>query len=160
MQLLREGKADVGFVQGGTSDIKPEDESNLQTLGSLFLEPIWLFYREDSAQRLIKGEPLTSLTQLAGWRLNVGTEGSGVPQLMAKLLDSNRVESASLKLSKLGQTPATMALLAGEADAIVFASAPESQMVQMLLQTPGMKLMDFVQAEAYSRRFQIGRAHV
>ena len=153
LQLLREGKADVGFVQGGTSDIKPEDESNLQTLGSLFLEPIWLFYREDSAQRLIKGEPLTSLTQLAGWRLNVGTEGSGVPQLMAKLLDSNRVESASLKLSKLGQTPATMALLAGEADAIVFASAPESQMVQMLLQTPGMKLMDFVQAEAYSRRF-------
>ena len=153
LQLLREGKADVGFVQGGTSDIKPEDESNLQTLGSLFLEPIWLFYREDSAQRLIKGAPLTSLTQLAGWRLNVGTEGSGVPQLMAKLLDSNRVESASLKLSKLGQTPATMALLAGEADAIVFASAPESQMVQMLLQTPGMKLMDFVQAEAYSRRF-------
>ena len=153
LQLLREGKADVGFVQGGTSDVKPEDEANLQTLGSLFLEPIWLFYREDSAQRLIKGEPLTSLTQLMGWRLNVGTEGSGVPQLMAKLLDSNRVEPASLKLSRLGQTPATMALLAGETDAIIFASAPESQMVQMLLQTPGIKLMDFVQAEAYSRRF-------
>ena len=32
-----------------------------------------------------------------------------------------------------------MALLAGELDAIVFASAPESNLVQMLLQTPGIQ---------------------
>jgi hypothetical protein len=157
LKLLREGGADVGFVQGGTAEANPEDEVNLQTLGSLFLEPIWLFYREDSAQRLIKAKPeqqrLTSLTQLAGWRLNVGTPGSGVPNLMNRLLDSNRVELGGIKLSTLDQTPATMALLSGETDAIVFASAPESLMVQMLLQTPGIKLMDFVQAEAYSRRF-------
>jgi TRAP-type uncharacterized transport system substrate-binding protein len=157
LQLLREGKADVGFVQGGTAEPNAEDETKLQTLGSLFLEPIWLFYREDSAQRLLKDTPapqqLTSLTQLAGWRVNVGTQGSGVPNLMNRLLESNRVEPASIKLSTLDQTPATMALLSSETDAIVFASAPESLMVQMLLQTPGIKLMDFVQAEAYSRRF-------
>jgi NMT1-like family len=157
LQLLREGKADIGFVQGGTAEANAEDELTLQTLGSLFLEPIWLFYREDSAQRLLKGAPeqqqLTSLTQLAGWRLNVGTPGSGVPNLMNRLLESNRVEPKSIKLSVLDQTPATMALLSSETDAIVFASAPESLMVQMLLQTPGIKLMDFVQAEAYSRRF-------
>ena len=72
---------------------------------------------------------------------------------MRKLLDSNRVEVDQLTLSQLEQTPATVAFLSGELDAIVFASAPESQMVQMLLQTPGIKLMDFAQAEAYSRRF-------
>ncbi len=157
LKLLREGKVDIGFVQGGTGDTNPDDETRLQTLGSLFLEPIWLFYREDAAQRLITGDPsqqkLTALTQLAGWRVNVGTPGSGVPNLMNRLLESNRVEPQSIKLSTLDQTPATMALLAGETDAIVFASAPESLMVQMLLQTPGIKLMDFVQAEAYSRRF-------
>ncbi len=157
LQMLREGKVDIGFVQGGTGEPNPEDETKLQTLGSMFLEPIWLFYREDSAQRLLKGTPeqqqLTSLTQLAGWRLNVGTPGSGVPNLMNRLLESNRVDPKSIKLSTLDQTPATIALLGGETDAIVFASAPESLMVQMLLQTPGIKLMDFVQAEAYSRRF-------
>ncbi len=157
LQLLREGKADIGFVQGGTAEPNEADEGQLQTLGSLFLEPIWLFYREDAAQRLLKGAPesqkLTSLTQLAGWRVNVGTPGSGVPQLMNRLLESNRVEAQSIKLTTLDQTPATMALLGSETDAIVFASAPESLMVQMLLQTPGIKLMDFVQAEAYSRRF-------
>ena len=46
-----------------------------------------------------------------------------------------------------------MSLLAGESDALVFASAPESLMVQMLLKTPGIRLLDFAQAEAYSRRF-------
>jgi hypothetical protein len=35
----------------------------------------------------------------------------------------------------------------------VFASAPQALLVQMLLQTPGVKLMDFEQSEAYSRRF-------
>jgi NMT1-like family len=157
LQMLRDGKVDIGFVQGGTGEPNPEDETRLQTLGSMFLEPIWLFYREDAAQRLLKGTPeqqqLTSLTQLAGWRLNVGTPGSGVPNLMNRLLESNRVDPKSIKLSTLDQTPATIALLGGETDAIVFASAPESLMVQMLLQTPGIKLMDFVQAEAYSRRF-------
>ena len=154
LNLIRSGEADLGFVQGGSSNSKPDDEDSLESLGSLFAEPVWLFYREDSANRLLgKGGTLTALTQLKGWRVNVGTEGSGVPSLMAKLLDSNKIEADGIKLSKLDQTPATMALLAGETDAIVFASAPESLMVQMLLMTPGIKLMDFVQSEAYSRRF-------
>jgi hypothetical protein len=34
----------------------------------------------------------------------------------------------------------------------VFSSAPNSPLIQMLLQTPGIKLFDFTQAEAYTRR--------
>lgn len=166
LKLLRDGLVDIGFVQGGTNELTETDQDNLETLGSLFMEPIWLFYREESAAKLMgapatqgkKTNPavtptLSAITQLPGWRLNVGTEGSGVPRLMTKLLDSNRVELKDIKLSTLDQTPATMALLGGEIDALVFASAPESLMVQMLLQTPGIKLMDLQQSEAYSRRF-------
>jgi TRAP-type uncharacterized transport system substrate-binding protein len=172
LQLLREGKVDVGFVQGGTSDYTDQDEEELASLGSLFVEPLWLFYREDAARKVaaaarakkpagrgaVKADPaedasLGSLTQLQGLRVNVGTPGSGVPSLMAKLLESNHIDMAALKLSRLEQTPATVAFLGGELDAIVFASAPESLMVQMLLQTPGVKLMNFAQSEAYSRRF-------
>jgi hypothetical protein len=72
---------------------------------------------------------------------------------MHRLIDANRIDAATLTLLQLPQTPAVMALLGGESDALVFASAPESLMVQMLLQTPGIKLFDFSQAEAYSRRF-------
>jgi hypothetical protein len=118
-------------------------------LGSLFVEPVWLFYRNAVSPKW----PLTSLTQLQGLRVNIGTAGSGVPSLMAKLFDSNHVDLQTIKVSTLEQTPATVALLAGELDAIVLATAPESLMVQMLLQTPGIALMDFAQSEAYSRRF-------
>ncbi|MDO9357664.1 MAG: TAXI family TRAP transporter solute-binding subunit [Polaromonas sp.] len=167
LQLLREGKADLGFVQGGTSEEKPEDEDMLESLGSLFVEPVWLFYREEAAKKLPvlpvqrsagQGQAgntpaLNSLTQLQGWRINTGTAGSGIPNLMSKLLASNKVDPSTLTISELEQTPATVAFLEGGLDAIVFASAPESLMVQMLLQTPGIALMDFPQSEAYSRRF-------
>ena len=153
LQLLRDGKVDLGFVQGGTSDYSDQDEEKLASLGSLFVEPLWLFYQEASARRVSPAATLTSLTQLAGLRINMGTPGSGVPSLMAKLLESNRIDPATLQVSTLAQTPATVAFLGGELDAIVFASAPESLMVQMLLQTPGVKLMNFSQSEAYSRRF-------
>ncbi|MDP3708452.1 MAG: TAXI family TRAP transporter solute-binding subunit [Polaromonas sp.] len=153
LQLLREGKADLGFVQGGSSEAGSKQNEELESLGSLFLEPVWLFYREEAARRVNPEATLTALPELKGLRVNVGTPGSGLPSLMAKLLESNRIDSSSLVLSELEQTPATVAFLGGELDAIVFASAPESLMVQMLLQTPGVKLMDFAQSEAYSRRF-------
>ena len=153
LRLLREGKADLAFVQGGSNDRATQEENGIESLGSLFVEPVWLFYREESARQRNPQATLSSLGELQGLRLNVGTAGSGVPALMTKLFDANKIEPSRIVLSQLGETPATMALLAGEVDAIVFASAPESLMVQMLLQTPGIKLMDFAQSEAYSRRF-------
>jgi len=154
LRLLREGKVDLGFVRGGTAEPAELDDADLESLGSLFLEPVWLFYREAVAPAdTTPPQTLDSLTQLQGLRVNVGTPGSGIPNLMGKLLESNRITPTALTLSQLEQTPATVALLAGELDAIVFASAPESNLVQMLLQTPGIKLMDFAMSEAYSRRF-------
>lgn len=150
---LAAGKADLGFVQGGSGALPTGEQAGLLSLGSLFVEPVWLFYREDAAQKVKPDATLNSLTQLQGVRVNVGTEGSGVPRLMGKLFDVNRIADGAIELSRLEQTPATVAFLNGELDALIFASAPESPMVQMLLQTPGVKLMDFAQSEAYSRRF-------
>ena len=153
LQLLREGKADLGFVQGGSTDRAAGDSRGIESLGSLFVEPVWLFYREEAAKKVDATGTLTALTQLQGLRLNLGTAGSGVPSLMAKLFEANRIDAQAIKTSELEQTPATVAFLNGEMDALVFASAPESLMVQMLLQTPGVKLLDIAQSEAYSRRF-------
>ena len=153
LQLLRENKVDLGFVQGGSDENPLNTKSGIESLGSLFVEPLWLFYKTQAAIDATTNDTLTSFGQLKTLRINVGTPGSGVPALMEKLFDVNRLEPATLKLSKLEQTPATMAFLNNEVDAIVFASAPESPMVQMLLQTPGVKLLDFNQNDAYSRRF-------
>ena len=149
---LAAGKVDVGFVQGGSNDMPAAELESISSLGSLFLEPVWLFYRTDAARKVSKNATLHTLSQLQGLRVNVGTAGSGVPSLMSKLFDLNRIEESTLSLSRLEQTPAVVAFLNAELDALVFASSPESPMVRMLLQTPGIQLMDFAQSEAYARR--------
>jgi len=157
LALLRDpgSGVDAAFVQGGVEGPgrASDDAQDLTSLGSLFYEPVWLFYREDSARRLLKQPGLTSLAQLAGWRVSAGTDGSGTRQLVRQLLEANEVELDALTLLADETTPAVMAFLEGRSDAIVFVSAPESLMVQMLLRTPGVQLFDFAQAEAYARRF-------
>lgn len=162
LALLRDPRSgvDIAFVQGGTDpaggDAATRDAEagvELVSLGSLFHEPVWLFYRESSAQRLAKSPTITSLTQLTGWKLNIGAPGSGVPPLMQLLMEANRLEPSSIQLSQQPTTPAVVDLLEDRIDALVLASAPESPMVQMLLQTPGIRLLDFAQSEAYARRF-------
>jgi TRAP-type uncharacterized transport system substrate-binding protein len=158
LSLLRDPSSGVqiGFVQGGASNTTDADanlKSTLQSLGSMFYEPVWLFYRADSAQRLLKKPTLDSLSQLEGWRVNIGAAGSGVPHLATQLLEANRIDPKAIALSQQPVTPAVIELLEGRLDALVLASAPESAMVQMLLQTPGVALFDFAQADAYTRRF-------
>jgi ABC-type nitrate/sulfonate/bicarbonate transport system substrate-binding protein len=159
LALLRDpaSPVDIAFVQGGAGlntarGTDPTDDG-LVSLGSLFHEPVWLFYRQDAALRLLKRPLLGGLTELAGWRVNVGPPGSGAGNLMDKLFDANRVDTKRLTLLHEPPTPAVVALLEGSSDALVFCAAPESLMVQMLLQTQGIALLDFAQAPAYARRF-------
>ena len=166
LRLLRDPGSGVAiaFMQGGAGErlrqqansvakADDDDEAGLVSLGSLFYEPVWLFYRTDAAERLLHASALTSLTQLPGWRLNVGARGSGAPNLMRKLIEANRVDMNAITIVRKSQTPATVDLINGDLDALVFASAPEALIVQMLLQSPGIALYDFAQADAYSRRF-------
>jgi TRAP-type uncharacterized transport system substrate-binding protein len=136
---------DIAFVQSGSTREEEIEDKGLVSLGSLFTEPVWLFVRES--------RNVTRLGQLKGLRINVGPEGTGVPSLFKKVLSVNSVEPAQVKLGALENTPATVELLAGRIDGLVFSSAPDAPLIQMLLQTPGIRLFDFSQAEAYTRRF-------
>ncbi len=136
---------DIAFVQSGSTSLRNAEQHQLVSLGSLFVEPVWLFYR-DSVK-------LRSVRDLRGLRINVGPDGTGVPQLFGKILDANGMEKGDVRLADMENTPATMALLAGKVDGMVFSSSAEALLIQMLLQTPGIRLFDFTQAEAYARRF-------
>lgn len=160
LALLRDPQEDVdlALLQGGADERDPgaevpADEPALVSLGSLFYEPVWFFYRDEAARRLLGQPVLERIGQLRGWRVQVGPPGSGMPVLMDTLLEVNQLGAGEVKLSRQPATPAVMELLAGRADAVVFASAPESPMVQMLLAADGIRLFDFAQAEAYARRF-------
>ncbi len=140
-----DSKIDIGFVQSGSTTEKDAQEKGLISLGSLFYEPIWIFYRGK--------KEVTSLTEFKAKRVNVGPDGFGVRRLFQQLLSVNNLDENQLEIHQLESTPATVAFVNEQIDVLVMSSASDSQLIQMLLQTPGVKLFDFVQAEAYTRRF-------
>jgi hypothetical protein len=147
---LRAGTADVGFVRGGMADPVADQEAGILSLGSLFYEPVWVFYRRDVARRQGATE-LQRLTQLRGLRVSVDQDGSGVPQIMERLLALNRLKPTDLRLSHLDPAAAGAALRQGRLDAAVLISAPQSKLIGELLRDPAIGLMGFEQNEAYSR---------
>lgn len=149
LQRLERGEADIGFVQGGVIT-PPEDEpysfeeSPLKSLGSVFYEPVWVFYR--GARKIDR------LTELAGKRIAIGQEGSGIRQLAQQLLAANDI-SPDQRLLSLDGLKAAEELQQGRIDAAFVIAAQEAPVVQVLLRSPGIRVMSFSQAEAYQRRF-------
>jgi TRAP-type uncharacterized transport system substrate-binding protein len=149
---LRAGTADVGFVRGGMADPVADTEAGIVSLGSLFYEPIWIFYRRDlGIARRQPGGELQRLDQLRGLRVNVDQDGSGVPQIVEKLLALIQLKPTDLQLSNLAPDVAGEALRQGRLDAAVLISAPQSGLIRALLRDPAIALMAFEQNEAYSR---------
>ncbi|MET3119011.1 TRAP transporter TAXI family solute receptor [Undibacterium sp. GrIS 1.8] len=140
-----DSEIELGFVQSGSTNEADTLDKGLVSLGSLFYEPIWIFYRGT--------KEISTLNQFKGKQINVGPEGTGVARLFKQILSVNGMEATDVHLSSLEDTPATVALLDGTIDVLVFSSASDSPLLQMLLQTPGIQLFDFAQAEAYTRRF-------
>jgi len=138
-------RVDVGFVQGGLSAGIAVDR--LVSLGSVFHEPLALFYRGAASLDRISG--------LAGKRLAIGPEGSGTRALALILLKANGIEpGGATALLDLGGEDATRDLIAGKVDAaFLMGDSATPAMMRSLLRTPGIRLLDFAQAAAYSRRF-------
>ncbi len=135
---------DLGFVQGGVAAGMKID--NLQSLGSLYSSPILLFYRSPA--------PLELLSQFKGKRLAIGPVGSGSHDLALSLLAANGIEpGGSTVLENQDAEDASKTLLAGKVDVVFLMgeSAPP-QVIRSLLRTPGIRLYNFVQADAYVRR--------
>jgi len=148
LDRLKADQAQVGFVQGGVmppkEDPDAEDDSGLLSLGSLFYEPVWVFYRGE--------RDLTRLTDLRGKRIAIGQEGSGVRQLAQQLLAANEIEAGE-QLVPLSGLSAAEELQQGRIDAAFIIASESAPVVQVLLRSPGIRLMSFAQSGAYQRRF-------
>lgn len=148
LDRLKMNAAQIGFVQGGvvepSEDPDTEANSQLLSLGSAFYEPVWVFYRDV--------RKLDRLTDLRGKRLAIGQEGSGIRQLALQLLAANEITHGD-HLVPLGGLKAAEALQQGQIDAAFIIAAEKAPVVQVLLRSPGIKVMSFAQADAYERRF-------
>lgn len=139
---------DVAFIQGGSASVQEDDR--LLSLGSLYNEPLWIFYRAE----LVKDKPpLTRITDLRGKRIAIGATGSGTRHLALELLRINRIGEKQAQLSDIGGLAVVDAFAHQEIDAAFVVGPSQSAAVWTLLFTPGIRLMSLTQAEAYTRYF-------
>ncbi len=141
IDLLRQKKADIAFVQSG---LLPSHEQSLQSLGSMYYEPLWIFVRQ--------GLALNFLNTFQGKRIAIGMQGSGTQALAIKLLHDNGIHSDNATLLPLSATQASEAFKNQDIDIAFIVSSPHSQVIQTLQQQKNIQLMDIARAKAYTRR--------
>jgi TRAP-type uncharacterized transport system substrate-binding protein len=138
---------DIALVQGGVKGSGSTDD--LVSLGSMYYQPLTVFYRTQ--------KPMLLLSELKGKRIAIGGEGSGTRFLALAMLKANGIEAddAATPLLDLEGEAARKALLSHQVDAIFLSGDSAGvQTLREMLHTPGIRLFDFVQADAYVRRFR------
>ena len=150
LALLRDPNSDIdaAFLQGGIVALQEDD--SLYSLGALYQEPVWIFYREALFKH--QSEP-DRLLQLRGLRIAVGTKGSGNRHLAMELLRANGLEDDDVRLMDYSGLDAASALSRNKADVAIVVGPPQSAAVWTLFYTPGVNVMSLAQAEAYTRKF-------
>lgn len=149
LALLADPKSgvDLAMIQGGVADMS--QYPHFVSIAGMFYEPVWVFYRESS----FKGAPdgLTLLTQLKGKRISIGNPGSGTNSIAKLLLDTSGINPADLKIQALTPQEGSEKLAAGQLDAVFVAAPAEAPLLKSFINLPGIRLMNFVQADAYTR---------
>ncbi len=136
---LLNNQADVAFIQGGTGN----KEKTLQSLGSLYYEPLWIFVRKEiSAEKI---------TDLAGLRIAMGAEGSGTRVLATELFSLNKLNNQTAQLLPLSSLNAASAITKGQCDVALIVASESSEVVQQLIRNKQIKLMQLARTDAYTR---------
>lgn len=134
---------DMAFVQDGVA--RTEGAGSLQSLGSLYYEPAWIFCR-------CKTE-ISHLSDLKGKKIAVGKEGSGTHILAMALLNASGVSSQNSDIVALDAESAKQAILKGEIDAAMMVDVPNSPIIKEMLDDASIRLVSLDNAEAFTRRF-------
>jgi len=143
LELLNSGDVDLAIVQGGVRNTV--DGHALEAMGSLYLEPVWLFHQPHIELR--------RLTDLSGLRVAVGQDGSGTQPVVQDLMSTiPHARRETIQQHQLAPDEAVTALQNDELDAAFFIQAPDAPLIAELLWTH-LKLFSFARATAFSKRF-------
>lgn len=145
IRLLNDPSSGVSaaLIQGGVA--QDADGENLMSLASLYYEPVWVFYR--------RGLQVDRLSSLKGLRVGLGPRGSGMNTLGVQLFNANGLDSDNTHFEAWSPEEAAKRLFDKQLDAVLLVGAPESSLIHRVMMAPGINLLSFKQADAYSRVF-------
>lgn len=144
INLLKENKADVAFIQNGT--ILEKNVSNIKSLASIYYEPLWVFYRNE-------GFNVDYIIQFFSKKIAIGKEGSGTKDLSEKILADNGINNENSQVFHYNLQKAKEELEKGNIDVMFIVSSHKSQVVEALLANPYINILSFKRAKAYSRKY-------
>ena len=144
IKLLKEGKADIAFIQNGT--VKQEEASNIKSLASIYYEPLWVFYKNE-------GFTIDYIIQLISKKISIGKQGSGTKDLAQDILKDNGINNQNSTILNLDSLEAKDKLLKGDIDAMFVVTSHNSIVVKELLANPKVNVLSFKRARAYSRKY-------
>ena len=149
LALLNDPKSEVDFamVQGGVANL--DEYPKLVSIAGMFYEPIWVWYRDSAFKN--DGGQLNILSQLKGKRVSIGNEGSGTLVLSKDLLQAAGITEKEIGAQRLKPDEAMAKLDKGELDAVFIVAAAEAPILRKFYSIPGIRLMSFDQADAYTR---------
>lgn len=139
-RLLADGTADAALLQGGI-----EPDAPVESLGAVFLEPVFVFARTDS------GIP----RNVAAWRdltVAAGVEDSGTRTAVDALLRAAGVAGDRVTLLPLGGAYAADAIVAGEADVAIFVAPVSAPYLAPLFEAEGVEIAELDHLVTLSRR--------
>ncbi len=158
LQLLQDGDVSLAMLQGGIrshvdhlsgatqgSKAKPGANSatELESIASLFFEPVWVFHRAD--------QPIELLSDLAGRSIAVGPPGSGIRVLATQLLADNGIDESTAEFHALSSLAAATALEDGSIDVAIFVSSTEAAYVKRLIGRDDIELFSVRRSLAYRK---------
>ena len=145
LKLLGDATADVDviFMQGGIGRMALNE--NFIALGSVYYEPLWVFHRSNLT--------IQQLSDLQGKKISIGLEGSGSKVLAEQMLNLNDVNEDNSRFYYFSTAEAADKLLAGEIDAVFFVIAYQPKTIRELCNSPGVQLLSFHRAPAYTSHF-------
>jgi hypothetical protein len=137
-------KVSVALLQGGTTTERGAPE--IESLGTVFYEPVWLFVRRELAGKGLDG--------LRGRKISIGPEGSGTRLLALELLKRRGFDSLSAELLGYLTQEASDRLLAGDIDAAVLLLSWDSPALQRLLADERVEVASFPHIDAYVAHYR------
>lgn len=133
---------DVAFVQDGLGS--RQKNPNLSSLGSMFYEPVWVFYRGQ--------DKITRLVHLKGKIIAIGEHGGEAHTMAQKLLKASGVDDKNSRLLDMSMNDEVVALRARKVDAAFFVAAPDNPIILDLLKDSSLHVISLDQAEAITKQ--------
>lgn len=145
LKRIEANEADAGFVQDGLGD--REKMPHVETLGSLYYEPIWVFYRKTPKREFRR------FSEFKGMKLAVGEMGGETHSMAKRMLTESGVTKENSVWLEIGTDDALEALKTAKVDVAFFIASANNDLIKALMNDKSLSLFNTDQAEAISRKF-------